>query len=141
MRNRILLLLLVGMLFSCQSENLQIYLNGQLAKHCSETLSDYSYVVIIPRRGCHSCTMEADAFFKKHRDNDKCLFIFTNLVSEKLLKIEVGYDIVNQTNVIIDKDNHFYSSHYIDSGYPLLLTRQNGDSFQYKFLLDSDGLR
>lgn len=129
-------------MYSCstQSDNLQTYLNGQIDKYyASSALSNYSYIVIIPRKGCHACTMEADAFFLKNKDNDRYLFIFTNLVSEKLLKIEIGYENVNKKNVLIDKIGRFHSSQYIDSEYPLLLTKKKDGQYQCSYLLDSDG--
>lgn len=142
MKNKILLFLLVGTLHSCltQPDTLQTYLNKQLDKYCASILSEYSYIVIIPRKGCHACTVEADTFFKEHKD-DKCLFIFTNLISEKLLKIEIGYNNVNLKNVLVDKDGHFHSSQYADSDYPLLLTKDKDGQFQCSFLLDSNGLK
>lgn len=142
MKNNILLFLLSYVLYSCSvhSDSLQTYLNEQLEEYYASAFSDYSYIVIIPRKGCHACTMEADAFYKKNREDNRCLFIFTDLVSEKLLKIEVGYDNVCRKNVLVDKEGHFHSSQYADSEYPLLLTKKENGQFKCSYLLDSEGL-
>lgn len=140
MKNRLFLFLLIGIFSSCAShqDNLQAFLNKQLRKHYTSIVSDYRYIAIIPRKGCHACTMQADAFFKEHRKDERCLFVFTNLVSEKLLKIEVGYENFSGKNILIDRENHLYNPEYTDSEYPLLLIRKENGQYQCCFLLDSD---
>lgn len=142
MKSKILLFLSVCIMSSClgRPDDVQEFLNRQLEKHFVSVPLDYSYVVVIPRKGCNACAKKADELFEKHKKDSTCLFIFTNLISEKLLKIEIGYDNANLYNVLIDRDNYYYSSDYVDCGYPLLLKKKEDGRFVCSFLLDSNWL-
>lgn len=130
-----LILFLIGLfLISCnKSPDYETFINKQLTAHC-DSLSQYTKVVIVPRQGCHSCVENADAYFFEYKDNKDCLFIFTHLVSEKLLRIELGYENLVLSNVKIDKSNDFYSLDYADSQYPIVLNKNSEGHFTYSFL-------
>lgn len=96
--------------------------------------SEYSYIVIIPRSGCHSCVESADVFFEEHKSEKEYLFIFTKLVSEKQLRIELGAENLHLPNVKIDKENLFSSLDFADSEYPLILEKKADGIFHYSFL-------
>ena len=121
---------------SCRSgvNSLDKELNQQLQEYYSALLSQYSHIVIIPRTGCHSCVNEADLFFQKNKTNKSYLFIFTKLVSEKQLRIELGSESLSRENVKIDKLNHFCFPEFIESEYPLLLEKQSDGNYKYEVL-------
>lgn len=136
MKAKILFCFLLMLIYSCTNNvhNLKGLLNKQLHEHYSVLLSQYSHIVIIPRTGCHSCIGEADLFFEEHRANKDYLFIFTKLISEKQLRIELGADALSLKNVKIDKLNLFYFAEFIESEYPLLLKRESEGNYEYEIL-------
>ena len=62
------------------------------------------------------------------------MFIFTRLMSEKRLRIELGNTNLSLLNVVIDKENNFYNSKFEESDYPLLLTKKENGSFLVSYL-------
>lgn len=125
------------LLISCKKgkpSNYQDYLNEQMYEHYAEFAEKYNKVVIIPRTGCHTCKDYADLYFKENKNNEDHFFIFTKLISKKQLTIELGKETLEQENVKIDNDNLFYSIEYLDSEYPLLLTKKANGVFEYSLL-------
>lgn len=119
--------------YSCKG-TLDKELNQQLKKHYSELLPQYSHIVIIPRTGCHSCVDEADLFFHENKSNEKYLFIFTKLISEKQLRIELGSENLSLENVKVDKFDLFCFPEFIETEYPLLLEKTGDGNYKYKIL-------
>lgn len=112
----------------------QCFLNEQIQKNYASLCSDYTYIVIIPRTGCHACVEAADSFFEENKYKKDYLFVFTKLVSEKRLRIELGVESLKLLNVKIDKKNIFFSSEFVDSEYPLILEKDGNGIFHYSFL-------
>lgn len=135
MKSEVFFCCIILTLCSCMSKTEQFndFLNQQLGENYSSFIQKYTYVVIIPRTGCHSCVEHADTFFDNNKMKKDYLFIFTKLVSEKQLRIELGSVNLSLSNVIVDKKNLFYSMKFEDSEYPLLLKKE-GNHFVFKFL-------
>lgn len=133
MRYSILFVLFIFLSACNISSNYESFINTQLTSYCDD-ISQYTEVIIIPRQGCHSCVEKADEYFLKNKDRKDCLFIFTHLISEKALRIEVGKENLILPNVKVDKDDRFYSLKYADSQYPIVLTKGEDGHFTYSFL-------
>ena len=82
--------MVVVMSCSCISESFSGYINDLFENKYAELVEKYDYIVLIPRSGCHACIEQADYFFEEFKNKEKYLFIFTKLVSEKQLRIELG---------------------------------------------------
>ena len=96
----------------------------------------YDTVFIITRRGCNSCTNQADRIFKSRGNNKQNLFIFTNLESEKRLRIELGRERLEQDNVLVDTDKRFWSNKFTEAQYPTALIRNDKGQYEFKYMLD-----
>lgn len=74
---------------------------------------NYSAFVIIPGSGCEGCISDAEKFVTNSAKlkEGKIMFIFTNIVSKKLLKLRLGTDVWSLPNIYIDSINalHFRS--------------------------------
>lgn len=132
---RFFIILLPFLLFSCTHHSYEECVMEVLSGDKLQTV--YDSVVVIPRLGCNACTQEADRYYQRYKDNEKILFIFTNLQNLKLLKIQNGYDIVNRSNVIIDKENKYYLKKMSQSDYPSIIYRQEDGSLCHEYLLES----
>ena len=137
MKNRLFIIYcLIMVLCSCLSspKDIQGYMNLQLNNYSDSSIRDYESIVIIPRRGCHACVEQADRFFQENKANEKYMFVFTRLISEKRLRIEIGNTNLNLPNVVVDKENIFYNSKFQESDYPLLLTKGKNGRFLVSYL-------
>lgn len=136
MKTKIIFIFILIYVYSCTNKvyDLNNLLNEQLKENYSALLSQYSHIVIIPRMGCHSCIGEADSFFEENKDNKDYLFIFTKLVSEKQLRIELGAEELLRANVKIDKLNLFHFPKFVESEYPLLLKKESDNNYKYELL-------
>lgn len=126
-------------LTGCAKPNYVDYQTEALSVKNPDFSERFDTIVIIPRLGCNACTHSADKYYQKHKDDIGTLFVFTNLQSEKLLKIENGYDIADRHNVIIDKDNRHFSYDYEESNYSVILIGDSNGSYTFEYLLK--GLR
>lgn len=110
------------MLCSCSNDKVNFlnYIESQFGGQAS-LIKSYKYIVLILRSGCYACIEQADSFFKKNKDDKEYLFIFTKLISEKRLRIELGSADISLPNVIVDKNNNYYSSKYPELDYPIIL--------------------
>lgn len=138
MKELLLSVLLAVILISCQTDTYKDSIIDQLSKTEAFAISDFDSIMIIPRVGCNSCTREADAIYRDLKNHDRILFIFTNLQSIKLLKIQNGWDVCHRKNVVIDSINSFYYSNHEESQYPGLIVI-NDNKVDFKYLLDSVG--
>lgn len=81
---------------------------------CSQQAENIDDILlIIPQNGCPSC-VELGKKIAIETVNLPCAeIVFTNLNSQKELKIEMGYDFFEKTNVALDLDGKF--SEYVTS--------------------------
>ena len=138
MKNKRFIVYCLTIIFFCSCstslKDIHGYMNLQLNNYCDQSLNEYENIVIIPRRGCHACVEQADRFFQENKSNKKYMFIFTRLMSEKRLRIELGNANLSLPNVVVDKENNFYNSKFKESDYPLLLTKGENGYFLVSYL-------
>lgn len=133
------LFIFLVMLFvsSCDTKSkYEKYLSEQLVSNYPlKELNKYDFIVVIPRRGCHSCIKSAEKFFYENRSKKGFLFIFTRVDSSKKLGLEIGKDNLEKENVKIDLNSIFYNKQINDSAYPLLIINNKNGQFKYKKLV------
>lgn len=135
MRNNIFIVFIVAVMSSsCMSDSFSNYIDKLFLDDYKELFEKYDYIVLIPRSGCHACIEQADYFFEEYKDNEKYLFVFTKLVSEKQLRIELGSTNLLLKNVIVDTENNFYSPRFVELDYPLLLQKGSDEKLNYSYL-------
>lgn len=109
MRNIIYAILILGIFFTSCSEsdsevlsNVNLYLEENFAKN----LDSVKFIVVIPEQGCGTCITQAENFYNEFSQNDDIVFVFCNVISNKILKHKVN---INYDNTVFDYDNEFLS--------------------------------
>lgn len=59
-------------------------------------------VVFIPNAGCPGCISQAEEFLISYKGSDLVQFVLCRVVSQKELKIKLGSDILNYSNITLD---------------------------------------
>lgn len=137
LRIGIIIITLLSVWGCSQADRYAHFLNEQLRKHYATEAEEYEFIVIMPRRGCHSCIHSSEEFYFHTKDDERFLFIFTRIDSTKKLGLEIGKENLSATNVKLDTNNLFFSSKYYDSNYPLLLHKSKDGSFTYQKLVSN----
>lgn len=122
----IALFLTLILVFGCgKDSNYEKKLSFLLEKNLD--LRAYSTVVVIPGAGCAGCISHAESFFRKEKDRDDHLFVFTNIASLKTLTLKLdGLDLESMSNVILDKNNIFSIQDAPENIYPHLVVVYDG---------------
>ena len=90
-------------------------------------LSGQTTVFVIPGTGCTGCITKAEQFFTENCMKDEYLFIFTNIVSVKNLKIKIGDQrLLQRDNVILDVENTLYIAGFEENIYPFKYEFKDG---------------
>ena len=85
--------------------------------------NDIQYVVIIPNEGCGGCISHMEDFYNRHKNNKSILYIFTNIVSKKILINKIGSP---NENTILDYKNEVMNYYPNDKRiYPCILEIYN----------------
>lgn len=142
MRKRIyikLILVLLLVCTSCQSEEnlFQRYL--QESKMLKIT-SSVEFVVIIPGAGCGGCISYVEEFYKRNKNLQSVVYIFTNVVSQKMLSLKIGSEF--SQNTYIDEENKVMDYYPRDKRiYPCILELSDGQVTRVHYQSpDEDGL-
>lgn len=102
----ILIILLVGV-SGCSSKHKTIEkFNNSIFKELPGiyNASQKEFIILIPNQGCGGCITVAENFYKQYQDREQFLFIFTNVISRKMLAFKVQ---INPGNTLIDTDDNF----------------------------------
>ena len=90
-------------------------------------LQPYNTIIVIPEAGCPGCISQAEYYFKQNWADTSTLFIFTNMMSKKMLKGKLKpIKLEELNNVIIDTNNVFYLPDYHESIYPYVFSVHDG---------------
>lgn len=82
------------------------------------------YVVVIPNQGCGGCITRAEEFYNENKYAKNIKYIFTNIVSVKILNNKVD---INDDNTFIDLDNNIIKTLPSDAKiYPSVIEYKNG---------------
>lgn len=107
MSNFFLLLLAIQLVSACSSKHQTIEkFNDSLFKELPGiyNASQKEFIILIPNQGCGGCITVAENFYKQYQDREQFLFIFTNVISQKMLAFKVQ---INPGNTLIDTDDNF----------------------------------
>lgn len=101
-----LALLYTILLLSCQNSNYDtlVKINDFIENHFSNDLDSIKFITIIPEQGCGTCITAAENFYNDFSHRNDMVFIFCNIMSNKLLQNRVN---INPANTILDYDNNF----------------------------------
>lgn len=91
-----------------------------------EVLNRYRHIVLVPNGGCPGCVSEAEDYCIRHQADSTLLFVFTNFVSRKELRIKLGKTLLERKNVWLDDELNLYFPEYKESIYPALIEVKNG---------------
>ncbi len=92
-------------LLSCQgAEHQDSYLKKLISSH-NKSLKDVEVCYLIAQDRCIHCLDISAQFIRKHSNNPKILFIITNVIGSKELRLKYGQDFVIGENIIIDTKN------------------------------------
>lgn len=106
-------ILTVFIIFSCGAKNeswikTDVSYNDFLNRsERSLNFENYDKVIVIPDVGCNECIDDAFAYFNENSNNERILFIFTEILDPKIFSKKVNVNIQVQKNVFIDEENLF----------------------------------
>lgn len=89
-------------------------------------IDSLSTIVIIPGAGCPGCITKAEFYCEEHQNDRGSLFIFTNIVSEKILRLKSKDIDFSSPSIIVDTSNTFFFPEYYDSEYPVIIKVEDG---------------
>lgn len=92
----------------------------------TERLECYKCIVLIPNGGCTGCVLQAEDYFLRAVDDAEILFIFTNYLSRKDMKIKLGSRSLDKPNVWLDEENRLYFPQFTESLYPCVIWLDKG---------------
>lgn len=120
-------------------------LSQKVLDYCLENdCAEYEVFIIIPQAGCPGCISSAENWARQHIDDEGILFVFTNILSEKMLQgrfRHYGIDTSVRHNVMVDRENNFFVEEYIESEYPyvvLLNKTMNPTVIPFSTYVDKD---
>jgi len=130
MRIKLVIIVSLVLILGCNNSGNKYYEDiSKLLENSSNKniiVDSIKYVLIIPNAGCDSCINEAETLLIDYKDKLTSLtFVLTTFDIEKSIYLKYGYDIKQNKNIIIDKNNHFISNGF-NSIYPMILFVENG---------------
>jgi hypothetical protein len=130
--------------FSCSNNKGSNETNDPLLKVIAQLDSSYKKTgnivyLILPNEGCAGCISEAEDFTKKHYSfSAKLRFIFTKVKSVKTLKNKLGKEVMNNENVMIDRNNLIPYPDVTNSIYPMIVYVKDGSVYKVAYQSPKD---
>lgn len=125
----IIVVLLAVAIISCDSNtnaDANLYVQDIVP---SKDLPDELIIVTIPTTGCQSCIGPALSFLNENVENERFMFVITEIQDNKALRNDLGTEIYNNINLIIDRDN-LWRKAGLAKEYPLIIRLKNGEISQ-----------
>lgn len=86
---------------------------------------NFKYIVIIPGAGCAGCISYVEDFYTRYNKEKSIYYVFTNIVSQKILKNKV---LINESNTFCDVENKVMDFYPADMKiYPCVLELNSGE--------------
>ncbi|WP_146250886.1 thioredoxin domain-containing protein [Algoriphagus aquaeductus] len=89
----------------------------------SKEIEDFSKktpLVYIPNAGCPGCISFAEEFLLRNKGSKCVSFILVNVLSEKQLKIKLGYDILDYLNITLE-NGEIFDQYGVSGFYPFIV--------------------
>lgn len=125
LENKILLLLILIFISCTHIENKKQF--SQVIQNIFnvEDLKQTDYIVIIPNHGCAGCITSLELFYNNNREASNIKYIFTNIISSKILKQKIK---INNENTYLDYNNDILNAYPAEKQiYPCILEIENGE--------------
>lgn len=106
------------------------YLTSAIEK--IELDNNTNWIVVLPGLGCPGCIQVAEAFMKDNIDNKEIQFVLTRLSSLKILQQKIGVQLMEQSNVYIDR-NDIFAIPTDNWNYPCIIRLKNKKIDMYMF--------
>jgi len=112
---------LILTLFACNSDFQKTELIRKLKNDFGKD-NLFEVVLLIPWAGCPGCISVAETFVKENLSNEKILYLFTRINSEKVLRSKLLLNEGLPGNIFFDRENKYsLNPEYPLSEYPLVL--------------------
>lgn len=109
---------------SCHGSELKDF-KSSVVKIFPDIERDSVDYIIIPNQGCGGCITYAEGFYDDHKFAGNIRYIFTNIVSIKMLKAKLE---INKNNTHLDSDNEIIKSLPPNAKiYPSVIVMKYGD--------------
>ena len=93
--------------------------------------AELKYIIIIPNQGCGGCITYAEDFYLNNKCRNDMFFVFTNIVSLKVLYLDIK---IRTENTLLDINNKFIEILPNDKIiYPIVLFIDNGKVKKIEF--------
>ncbi|WP_133557939.1 hypothetical protein [Algoriphagus boseongensis] len=76
--------------------------------------------IFIPNAGCPGCISLAEEFLLKNKGSNCVSFILVNVLSEKQLKIKLGYDVLDHFNIKV-QHGEIFDDYGVSGFYPFIV--------------------
>ena len=87
-------------------------------------IENIRFIIVIPEAGCAGCISYVEEFYLNNKNNESLFFVFSNIVSLKMLKSKLQ---LNESNTYLDLDNRFMDCYPSEQAlYPCVLDVQHG---------------
>ena len=102
-RFSVIIVLAIFIFASCKSSNKDDFKQVVWSIFPDLNEENISFIVIIPNQGCGGCITTAEFFYDRYKDKKELKFIFTNIISKKML---LQKNEINENNTYLDFDNN-----------------------------------
>lgn len=89
-------------LIGCQSPQTKFQQAIATIEYKNLKLENIKFIIIIPEAGCAGCISNIEEFYTQNSNNESLFFIFSNIMSQKMLKSKLQ---INNSNTFLDIEN------------------------------------
>lgn len=111
-------------LIGCQSPQTKFQQAVTTIEHKNLKLENIKFIIIIPEAGCAGCISNIEEFYTQNSNNESLFFIFSNIMSQKMLKSKLQ---INNSNTFLDIENKLMECYPEEKKiYPCILEFEEG---------------
>lgn len=111
-------------LIGCQSPQTKFQQAIATIEYKNLKLENIKFIIIIPEAGCAGCISNIEEFYTQNSNNESLFFIFSNIMSQKMLKSKLQ---INNSNTFLDIENKLMECYPEEKKiYPCILEFEEG---------------